>query len=529
MAPQLSTHNKRQGTTIVAATAPKRVDQPLESVTPANTQVGPNQTTGVARSPRQIAVSRRRYWLHIYRPILLAMDLGAAILAGYASIRLWPGRAQSGFFSEEVLHWIALGIVPITWTLLLWMHGAYEARYLGLGADEFKLVFKAVTTHTALICFLAFTLKAELSRLAVATVLPSTLLLTLLARLLARKVLHQFRRRGRALQRLMLLGTLGETLSVYRITTRNSHAGLQPVGICLTEPTREQSSLPIPVSDASSESHASLIARAEQLHADVIAVCGSRRMDSDSLRRFTWQLEGTGIDLVVAPSLTNIAGPRVHIRPVEGLPLLHVEEPTISGVGWFVKSFLDKALSALSLLVLSPALLIIAVVIKLTSPGTVFFKQERVGRGGEMIRVWKFRTMYTDAEKRLANLLGRNETDGLLFKVRDDPRVTPIGRWMRSLSLDELPQLINVLKGDMSLVGPRPLAVRDQDFLGDVRRRLLVRPGITGLCQVSGRSNLNWENSVRLDLYYVDNWSLMFDAMILWRTFFAVLKRDGAF
>ncbi|MGH3427841.1 MAG: sugar transferase, partial [Mycobacteriales bacterium] len=305
--------------------------------------------------------------------------------------------------------------------------------------------------------------------------------------------------------------------------------GLKPVGICLTEPTREQPALPIPVSLGDATDRADVIERATVLGAYGIAICGSLGIDSDWLRRLAWQLEGSGIDLVVAPSLTNIAGPRVHIRPVEGLPLLHVEEPTISGVGWFLKDVIDRVASLLGLLVLSPLLLMVAALVKLTSPGPVFFRQERVGRGGDPIHIWKFRTMYTDAEERLANLLGRNETDGLLFKMRDDPRITPVGRLMRRLSIDELPQLINVLAGEMSLVGPRPLAVREQDFLGDVRRRLLVRPGITGLWQVSGRSNLSWEDAVRLDLYYVDNWSLMFDVMILWKTLFAVLKRDGAF
>jgi exopolysaccharide biosynthesis polyprenyl glycosylphosphotransferase len=487
------------------------------------------QTTGVPRTLRHSVATKHSSWLNTYRLLLVVLDAGAGALAGYISIQLWPGKAQSGFFDQIVLHWVALAALPLTWLMLLWIHGAYEGRYLGLGADEFKRVVKALITSTALICFLSFTLKAPLSRLAVATVIPLILLFTVTIRLVARKGLHRLRKKGRGLQRLMLLGTLGETLSVYRITTRNPYAGLQPVGICLTEPTREQPALPIPVSLGDATDRADVIERATLLGADGIAVCGSRGIDSDGLRRLAWQLEGSGIDLVVAPSLTNIAGPRVHIRPVEGLPLLHVEEPTISGVGWFLKDVIDRVASLLGLLVLSPLLLMVAALVKLTSPGPVFFRQERVGRGGDPIHIWKFRTMYTDAEERLANLLGRNETDGLLFKMRDDPRITPVGRWMRRLSVDEFPQLINVLAGEMSLVGPRPLAVREQDFLGDVRRRLLVRPGITGLWQVSGRSNLSWEDAVRLDLYYVDNWSLMFDVMILWKTLFAVLKRDGAF
>src|SRR5690606_35228353 len=156
-------------------------------------------------------------------------------------------------------------------------------------------------------------------------------------------------------------------------------------------------------------------------------------------------------------------------------------------------------------------------------------RQARVGRMGTKFEVIKFRTMYTDAEERLAQLVDQNESDGLLFKIRDDPRITPIGRFLRRTSLDELPQLINVLKGEMSLVGPRPLPADDGDFLGDVRRRLLVRPGMTGLWQVSGRSELSWDDAVPLDLFCADNWSLAFDLVILWRTVGVVLGRRGAY
>jgi exopolysaccharide biosynthesis polyprenyl glycosylphosphotransferase len=264
-----------------------------------------------------------------------------------------------------------------------------------------------------------------------------------------------------------------------------------------------------------------------EVNADTIAVCGSASTEPGELRRLAWQLEGTGVDLVVAPQLTDIAGPRVHIRPIEGLPLLHVEEPTLSGVAWLVKNLLDRVAAALGLLVLAPLFAVIAVGIRTSDAGPVFFRQARVGHEGRTFRVWKFRTMYCDAEERLAALTDQNESDGLLFKMRQDPRVFPFGRLLRLSSLDELPQLINVLRGEMSLVGPRPLPADDGDFLGDVRRRLLVRPGMTGLWQVSGRSDLSWDEAVRLDLYYVDNWSLAYDLAILWRTVGVVLAAYG--
>ncbi len=206
-----------------------------------------------------------------------------------------------------------------------------------------------------------------------------------------------------------------------------------------------------------------------------------------------------------------------------------MEEPTLSGVSWLFKNLMDRIIAALGLLILSPVIAVVAAAIRLSDKGPVFFRQSRVGREGKTFRVWKFRTMYVDAEDRLAALVDQNESDGLLFKIRKDPRITPLGRFLRASSLDELPQLINVLLGEMSLVGPRPLPAEDGDFLGDVRRRLLVRPGITGLWQVSGRSDLSWDDAVRLDLYYVDNWSLTFDLTIMWKTIGVVLRSKGAY
>jgi exopolysaccharide biosynthesis polyprenyl glycosylphosphotransferase len=206
-----------------------------------------------------------------------------------------------------------------------------------------------------------------------------------------------------------------------------------------------------------------------------------------------------------------------------------VEEPTLSGLAWLVKNLIDRLVALVGLILVLPLFVAVGIAIRLSDPGPIFFRQSRVGREGRTFRVWKFRTMYTDAEERVAELEELNESDGLLFKIRNDPRVFPVGRFLRASSLDELPQLVNVLLGEMSLVGPRPLPAEDGDFLGDVRRRLLVRPGITGLWQVSGRSDLSWDDAVRLDLYYVDNWSLVLDLHTMWRTLWVVLRRKGAY
>ncbi len=265
--------------------------------------------------------------------------------------------------------------------------------------------------------------------------------------------------------------------------------------------------------------------------ADTVAVGAWSDLSQADLRRLSWQLEGTRVALVVAPSLTDVAGPRIHIRPVAGLPLLHVEQPEFTGGRRLLKGTVDRVSSTCLLLVIAPLLLAIAIAVRLTSPGPALFRQVRVGHGGEVFTLNKFRTMYVDAEAQLATLAGSNEaSDGLMFKMRDDPRITPVGRWLRRFSLDELPQLLNIVKSDMSVVGPRPPLPHEVAHYGDdVRRRLLVKPGLTGLWQVSGRSDLSWDESVRLDLHYVENWSIALDLAILARTVAAVARRDGAY
>jgi exopolysaccharide biosynthesis polyprenyl glycosylphosphotransferase len=267
-----------------------------------------------------------------------------------------------------------------------------------------------------------------------------------------------------------------------------------------------------------------------ELQADTVAVVAGHELNGLRLRELAWELEATGTDLCVAPALLDVAGPRTTIRPVAGLPLLHVDHPEFSGVRWVIKGLFDKLAAMSALLVLAPLLLGIALVIALRDGRPVLFRQARVGKDGHHFNVYKFRTMVADAELKKAALASRNDGNGLLFKVRSDPRVTRTGAWLRRWSLDELPQLFNVLKGDMSLVGPRPpLPDEVARYTDYVRRRLVVKPGITGLWQVSGRSDLPWEEAVRLDLRYVENWSFILDMQILWKSCPAVFHGSGAY
>jgi exopolysaccharide biosynthesis polyprenyl glycosylphosphotransferase len=244
-----------------------------------------------------------------------------------------------------------------------------------------------------------------------------------------------------------------------------------------------------------------------------------------------WSLEGSGINLLVAPALTDIAGPRINIRPVSGLPLLQIAEPEFTGAGRVLKRVMDVLGSLALLVVLSPVLLAVATAVRAHDGGPVLFRQTRIGRGGQPFTILKFRTMAIDAEDRLAALHAQNDhgDGGVLFKLRDDPRITSVGRHLRRFSLDELPQLLNVLRGQMSLVGPRPpLPSEVERYEQHVHRRLLVKPGMTGLWQVSGRSDLDWSETVRLDLYYVENWAVSLDIEILWKTLRAVIHGSGA-
>jgi exopolysaccharide biosynthesis polyprenyl glycosylphosphotransferase len=266
--------------------------------------------------------------------------------------------------------------------------------------------------------------------------------------------------------------------------------------------------------------------------ADMVAIAASESFGSEEVRQLSWKLEGLGIAIALAPALTDVAGPRIHIRPVAGLPLLYVEEPRFRGPKLIAKSVLDAVGSAVLIVLFAPLLVGVAAAIKISDRGPVFFRQERVGINGKLFKVWKFRSMVVDAEARLDAVAAdrRNAGNEILFKAKDDPRITSVGRFIRRFSIDEIPQLFNVFRTDMSLVGPRPQLPSEVELLGDTAlRRLLVKPGMTGLWQVSGRSDLSWEDTVRLDVYYVENWSVAGDLVIMARTFRAVLGRHGAY
>nr|WP_081639784.1 sugar transferase [Actinomadura flavalba] len=422
-------------------------------------------------------------------------------------------------------------LLPLAWLLTLALSRAYQPRYVGVGYEEFHRVLRSGFVLIATVAIIAYATKTEVARGYVVMALPFGTFLNLLARYRLRKWLHKRRWNGECMRRVVAVGHRAAVADLIQLLRQKAYHGMDIVAVCLPpmlasgdDAVREVEGVPVlgEFGDAA--------AVVGQVGADSVAVLSCPEMDGVALRRLAWQIERDDVELVVAPALMDVAGPRISIRPVSGLPLLHVEHPELEGGRKVLKGLVDRSGALAGLLALSPLLALVALVIKATSPGPVMFRQTRVGREGREFTVFKFRTMVVDAEHRRSELLEDNEGDGVLFKIRADPRITRVGRVLRRYSLDELPQLINVLRGDMSLVGPRPPLPDEVARYGDdVYRRLVVKPGLTGLWQVSGRSDLTWEESVRLDLRYVDNWSLAMDLQIMWKTGSAVVRGSGAY
>lgn len=486
----------------------------------------------VARSAGTRSGSRPAIgWMRRYQLRLLSTDLAAAGVAGAVAYLARFGASPAGPAGS----YLVLAILfPFVWTAAVALNRGYDSRLLGGGATEFQRIYWSFLHVTAGIAIGSYAFKAELARGFVLVALPLVLCLELPARFVARKLLHRRRARGQAMSSVVLAGQPTRVADLARDLRRDAFAGLDvigacvPAGACLEEDGLNRlDELGVPVLGELDD-----IRDVVRLaNADTVAVTSSAEIGPDKLRWIAWQLEGTDAELAVSPGLVDVAGTRIHVRPAAGLPLLYVEAPRFSGPHQLLKTIFDRAAAAVALLLISPLLVLVTLAIRCTSTGPALFRQTRIGRNGEEFTMIKFRSMFVAAEDRLAELSARNENaDGLLFKMRDDPRVTQVGRLLRRFSIDELPQLLNVLGGSMSLVGPRPPLPGEVARYGDdVRRRLLVKPGLTGLWQVSGRSDLSWEDSVRLDLRYVENWSLALDMLVLWKTVRAVFTADGAY
>ncbi|MDP9848898.1 exopolysaccharide biosynthesis polyprenyl glycosylphosphotransferase [Streptosporangium lutulentum] len=446
-------------------------------------------------------------------------DLGSASLAGAVALFV-----RFGEVTPYVVPYVVLSAaLPVVWVCVVALNRAYEPRLIGLGSEEFQRVFQCGFMLTAALAVGAYLTKTEVARGYVVMAIPLATLLTLLTRYGLRRSLHRMRANGRCMRRVVAVGHRAAVAELVRRFRLERYHGMEVVGACLPhDGMGDVEGVPV----LGDFSDVPLVVG--QIAADTVAVLACPDMDGVALRRLAWRLEKTGTDLIVAPALMEVAGPRISIRPAAGLPLLHVDHPEISGLRRLVKNLFDRIGAGLLLLALLPLFVGMTAAIRSSSPGPAFFRQTRVGRDGAEFTIYKFRTMGADAERLKIDL--SSDERGVLFKIRNDPRVTPLGAWLRRHSLDELPQLINVVLGHMSLVGPRPPLPEEVARYGDdVRRRLLVKPGMTGLWQVNGRSDLSWEESVRLDLRYVESWSLTLDLQILWKTWSAVARGAGAY
>lgn len=503
----------------------------LRSPTVAHVELDPSSTSTLPGRPRprirsHFAPRQGERWEREYLCRVIAVDVASALFAGLVA-----------YISRFVIYgggpifylWLSVSL-PVAWVIAVGLARGYETRFLLVGPDEYRRILMAAVSLTATVAFTSYVLHLSLARSYVGIALPLLAFTSTTARHSLRKWAHRRRQLdGRFMKRFVLVGYERAVATLTRQLSRERYHGVLVVGACLP-PHRPR---PARIEDVDIRVHGTfddVVTAVEVAHADAVAVLACPELDAEVLRGLAWQLEKTRTDLFVAPALIDVAGPRTTIRPVDGLPLLHVEHPELAGVRRIVKAIFDVLVATAAMVILLPALLAVAIAVRLTSEGPALFKQQRVGKEGRTFSLYKFRTMCKGAEAQLVDLHDLNEHDGVLFKLRKDPRVTPLGRWLRRYSIDELPQLINVIRGEMSLVGPRPPLESEVSRYPDyVRRRLVVKPGLTGLWQVSGRSDLPWEEAVRLDLRYVENWSLAMDVVILGRTLAAVARSSGAY
>lgn len=461
--------------------------------------------------------------------VLLYVFVGDLIVLALASAVGWQMRytlhnlasdvaltAEHGGWQPHIAAWLIS-----MWALVLLAVGAYDPRGFGTRLDEYRHLVVGSLIALGLTGFLVFMSKSTVPRGYVLFTFVIGTAGLLVLRYADRKVLHWKRRHGRLVNRTIAVGNPAGVAELVEVLNRESWTGYSVLGVC-------GHSAPPGVEFLGSIDD--LPAVALEMGADAVLVAGGSYNSAAELRRIGWALEGLGLDMLVVPSLIDVAGPRLRFSHVAGLPLVHVQEPQIDEAMGVAKRTFDLIGASLLLLLGAIPMLIVAAIIKLQDGGPIFYSQRRVGRQQSEFMMYKFRSMVPNADQARADLLDANEQDGVLFKIKDDPRVTRFGGFIRKFSIDETPQLFNVLRGEMSLVGPRPpLPDEVAKYDDDVHRRLLVRPGLTGLWQVSGRSDLSWSESVRLDLYYVDNWSLTSDIVILLKTIRAVFLRYGAY
>ncbi|MCX2934728.1 sugar transferase [Mycobacterium sp. CVI_P3] len=473
-------------------------------------------------------------WQRGYARRLVIIDMiGVVMSVGLAHWLRFGGGPWADHYQQYTNYVVVSIVIALAWMLALSINHSRSPRLIGSGAEEYRRVWLATLTVFGSVAIVSMLFKLEIARGYLMIALPAGVVFLLLLRWIARRVVVRARQRhGRCITRVLVVGNAPAVCDLTKSLARERWSEYQIVGACIPGPvTRTKIEVPGVGSIPTFGDESNVVGAVTATSSHAVAVTATERLDGRGFRDLSWELEKLNIDLLVAPGVIDVAGPRLRMRPVAGLPLIHVEKPQYNGAKRFEKRLFDVVFSGIVLFCGLPLLIAIAIAIKLTSKGPIFYRSERIGLDGQPFEMIKFRTMVDGADLMVDQLIALNESDrGMLFKIRNDPRVTPVGRFLRKYSLDELPQFINVLKHDMSVVGPRPPLAKEVTSYDDyARRRLLVRPGITGLWQVSGRSDLSWEDSVRLDLFYVENWSMIADVLIATKTVKAVFGHHGAY
>lgn len=478
--------------------------------------------------------SRLPVWQRGYARRLVAIDMLGIVLAVGLAQWLRFGGLSAEIAAYRYIHYTAVsGGIAIIWMVALSINHSRSHRVIGAGAEEYRRVLLATLAVFGGVAIVSMLLKLQIARGYLMIALPAGLSLLVLFRWAARLAVQNAREKyGRCITRVLVVGSGSAVRDLTTSFAREPKSEYEVVGACIPGPIK-RTKIDVPgvgtIPTFGDESNVASAVIATKSHA--VAVTATDRLDGRGIRDLSWELEELNVDLLVAPGVVDVAGPRLQMRPVCGLPLIHVEKPQYHGAKRFQKRLFDVVFSGSALLFGLPVLLAVALAVKLTSKGPVFYRQERIGLDGHAFEMIKFRTMVDGADKMVDKLRALNDSEGgVLFKIREDPRVTPLGKLLRKYSIDELPQFINVFKRDMSVVGPRPPLANEVSSYDDyARRRLLVRPGITGLWQISGRSDLSWEDSVRLDMFYVENWSMIADLLIAIKTVKVMLSHSGAY
>jgi exopolysaccharide biosynthesis polyprenyl glycosylphosphotransferase len=507
---------------------PPLAARPASPASPSRTPQ-PDAAGGIAA-----AVVERGRWQGAYARRLRLTDALAILLAVTVAEVFAPEMGGPGLHfatisgTTAMIHPWAYGLgLGLAWMVALELTGSRSRRVIDTGGAEYQKVLNATAYFIAVVAMVALIGKMSIGRWYLLIALAGGTVLLMASRRAWRSTLARARTHGRYTERAVVLGSGEAAARVIHQVAKDPASGLKAVGVLLPQgetllTTDDAAALPTAYGDP--------FAAIERWAASTLIVASSGHRTDKELQEITWQAASLGVEVVMAPGLTDVQPSRLVARQVASLPLVHVEHTSWHKPRLRTKRTFDAVLASVLVLLGSPFLLLLALLVKVTSPGPVFYRQTRFGLNGSPFQMLKFRSMRVDADDLLPLLLDRSEGNGIMFKLRDDPRVTRFGKFIRRFSLDELPQLFNVIQGTMSLVGPRPPLPNEVDkYDHRAERRLLIKPGITGLWQVGGRADLSWDEYVRLDLYYVDNWTVMGDLAILFRTLRAVLQPDGAY